>query len=257
MNLKQGREHRSISSIAASPDNNGCRKKVQRISTGSKNVDDLFWGGIETYAITELYGAAGTGKTQLCHILSVMVQQHQSVGGLNGKALYIDTDNTFRPERIVSIAQGRGFNTGSVLRNIRHAKAYTSHHQELLLQQATSIIEKDDAIKLLIIDSVIGNYRAEFLGRGNRLSQRQQKLYRFMYMLSRIGQSYGIAAVVTNQVNSGMPSPAGGNIMSCMSTYRVSLSYSGLNRIAKIVKSPYHRQINVLFKLSEKGVEDI
>src|SRR5262249_43425159 len=117
------------------------RKKNDRISTGSRSFDDLLGGGIETKAVTEVYGEFGTGKTQLCHTLCVMVQQSRTDGGLDGKALYIDTESTFRPERIVSIAEARGFDPIKCLENIIVAKAYNSAHQELVIEETGPVVE--------------------------------------------------------------------------------------------------------------------
>jgi RecA/RadA recombinase len=50
-----------------------------------------------------VFGEFRTGKTQLCHTLCVTSQLPTSMGGGNGKAAYIDTEGTFRPERVVPI----------------------------------------------------------------------------------------------------------------------------------------------------------
>jgi DNA repair protein RadA len=237
------------------------RKKEERISTGSKNLDDLFEGGIETRAITEIYGEYGTGKTQICHTLCLMVQQKKSEGGLNGKALYIDTENTFRPERIVSIAQARNLDPDKALENIVVAKAYNSAHQELIIEESGPIIDSNN-VKLLILDSAVAHYRAEFLGRAT-LSERQQKLNKFMHMLIRIAETYAVAILATNQIQSSPDTifgdafkPTGGHVVAHTSTYRVYLKRSGKNRIARMVDSPYHPEREVLFTLAEQGVAD-
>ena len=160
------------------------RKNEERISTGSKNLDDLFGGGIETRAITEIYGEYGTGKTQLCHTLCVIVNLDKPQGGLKAGALYIDTENTFRPERIVSIAQARNLDADRILDNVLVAKAYNSAHQELIIEQTGPVIDAN-GIKLIVVDSMVAHYRAEFLGRST-LSERQQKLNKFMHILLRI-----------------------------------------------------------------------
>ena len=147
------------------------RKNAERISTGSANLDELFGGGIETNAITEIYGEYGTGKTQICHVLSTMVSRPKLEGGLNAKVLYIDTENTFRPERIVSIAEARTMDPERSLEHIIVAKAYNSAHQELIIEQTGPVIE-DNNIKLVIVDSAVAHYRAEFLGRAT-LSERR------------------------------------------------------------------------------------
>jgi DNA repair protein RadA len=237
------------------------RKNEERISTGSKNLDDLFGGGIETRAITEIYGEYGTGKTQLCHTLCVIVSLDKPQGGLKAGALYIDTENTFRPERIVSIARARHLDPDRILDNILVAKAYNSAHQELIIEQTGPVIDTN-GIKLIIVDSAVAHYRAEFLGRAS-LSERQQKLNKLMHILLRIAETYGVAVVATNQIQSSPDAifgdalrPIGGHVVAHTSTYRVYLKRSGKNRIARMVDSPYHPEREVLFTLAESGVED-
>ena len=237
------------------------RKNIERISTGSKNFDELLGGGIEVNALTEIYGEFGSGKTQICHTSSVTVQQKESEGGLEGGVIYIDTENTFRPERIVSISKSRNIDYIKVLENIIVAKAFNSAHQELIIQEIGNIIESKN-IKLLVLDSAISHYRAEYLGRGT-LSERQQKINKLMHMLIRICETYKIAIILTNQIQSapdtvfGDPfKPAGGNIIAHSSTYRIYLKKAGKNRIARIVDSPYHAEIEALFSLGEEGVTD-
>lgn len=237
-------------------------RRRDRISTGSNNFDDLLGGGLETKAVTEVYGEFGTGKTQLCHTLCVMVQQDRLAGGLEAKAIYIDTENTFRPERIVSISDTRGFDPRKSLENVIVAKAYNSAHQELIIQEAGSVIE-DNNVKLIIVDSAVAHYRAEFLGRAT-LSERQQRLNKFMHILVRIAETYDVAVLVTNQIQSSPDAyfgdavrPTGGNVVAHTSTYRIYLKRSGKNRIARMVDSPYHAEREILFTLSERGISDV
>ena len=238
------------------------RKKIGRISTGSKNFDKLLGGGIETNAITEVYGEFGTGKTQLCHTACVMVQLDHSDGGLEGGALYIDTENTFRPERIDAISRARALNPTKVLDNIVVAKAYSSSHQELILSESSKIIESQD-IKLMIFDSAISLYRSEFLGLST-LSIRQQRLNKLVHTIMRIAQTHQIAVLLTNQVQSSPESgfagnafkAAGGNIFAHSSTYRIFLRKADRNRIARIVDSPNHPESEILFTIGESGISD-
>lgn len=237
------------------------RKKEERISTGSKNLDDLFEGGIEMRAVTEVYGEYGTGKTQICHTLSLLVQQTKSKNGRVNKALYVDTENTFRPERIVSIALSRNLDPDKALENIIVAKAYNSAHQELIIEQTGPIIDTNN-VKLMIVDSAVAHYRSEFLGRST-LSERQQRLNKFMHMLLRIAETYNVAILVTNQIVSSPDvifgdafKPTGGHVVAHTSTYRIYLKRSGKNRIARMVDSPYHAEREVLFRLTEQGVSD-
>jgi DNA repair protein RadA len=237
------------------------RKAVDRITTGSKNLDDLLAGGIETQAVTEFYGEFGSGKTQICHTLCVTTQIPKDKGGLGSHVIYIDTENTFRPERISEIARGRGLDSGTVLDGIVVAKAFNSSHQELIVGELGSQVRNWGA-KLVIVDSAVAHYRAEFLGRGT-LSERQQRLNRFMHSLVRTAEVYNLAVVVTNQVQSapdtffGDPTRAtGGHVVAHTSTYRIYLRKSGKNRVARMVDSPYHAEREIVFVLNEKGIDD-
>ena len=237
------------------------RQSITRIKTGCNNLDDLLAGGVETQAVTEIYGEFGSGKTQICHTLCCMVQQPVDEGGLNGNAIYVDTEGTFRPERIVSIAEARGFNPEEILQRIIVAKAYNSAHQELIIAETGKLIPKEN-IKLLIIDSAVAHFRAEFLGRGT-LAERQQRLNRSMHRLVRTAETHNVAVIATNQVHSvpdtffGDPSkPVGGHVVAHTSTYRIYLRKAGKNRIARMVDSPYHPEREIVLVLNEKGVDD-
>ena len=238
------------------------RKSIERISTGTSSLDDLLDGGIETQAITEIYGEYGTGKTQICHTLCVMAQKSKDEGGLEAGSIYIDTEGTFRPERIYTIAETRDLDPNEALENVVVAKAYNSAHQELIMENVGSVIDKTGA-KLLIVDSAVAHYRAEFLGRGT-LAGRQQRLNKFMHLLLRIAETYNVAAIATNQIQAspdtyfGDPfKPTGGHVVAHTSTYRIYLKRSGKNRIARMVDSPYHAEREVIFHLTNKGVEDV
>ena len=237
------------------------RQSIERISTSTTSLDDLLDGGIETQAITEIYGEYGTGKTQICHTLCVMVQLPKNKGGLEAGAIYIDTEGTFRPERIYHIAETRNLDPNKALENVVVAKAYNSAHQELIMEDVGSIIDKTGA-RLLIVDSAVAHYRAEFLGRGT-LAGRQQRLNKFMHLLLRIAETYNVAAIATNQIQASPDTffgdpfrPTGGHVVAHTSTYRIYLKRSGRNRIARMVDSPYHAEREVIFHLTDKGVED-
>ena len=237
------------------------RQDIGKITTGTNCLDTLFEGGIETQALTEVYGEFGCGKTQFCHTMCVMVQKSPEEGGLQGNVLYIDSEHTFRPERIVTIANAHGMDPEKVLENIIVARAYNSAHQTLILEEASNLI-KDNNIKLIVSDSAVGLFRSEYLGRGT-LAARQQKLNHFVHLLSRIAETYNCAAIATNQVMAspdvffGDPTrPVGGNVVAHTSTYRVYFKKSGKKRIARMVDSPHHPEEEVLFALGAAGVID-
>lgn len=237
------------------------RKSLLRCTTGSKALDELLLGGIETQAITEFYGEFGSGKSQICHTLCVTAQQPAEVGGLGGGVILIDTEGTFRPERVDQIARARSLNSEETLKRIAICKAYNSSHLELIVKSMGRYID-DFKAKMIIIDSIISLHRAEFAGRGT-LADRQQRLNGLMHKLVRIAEIYNVAVIVTNQVQStpdtffGDPTkPAGGNVIGHASTYRIYLRKAGTDRVAKIIDSPYHPYSDVRFTVNEKGIDD-
>jgi len=236
------------------------REKVLKIPTPSTAFNNLLGGGIETGAITEVFGMYGSGKTQLGHALAVMVQKYYP----GSAVVYIDTESTFRPERIKQIAKAHEMDEEEVLKNIRIARAFNSDHQMLLAEKVEDLIKKEGLnIKLVIVDSLTAHFRAEFIGRGT-LAERQQKLNKHMHTLAKLADVYNLAVFVTNQVMAkpdvffGDPTEAiGGNIVAHNSTFRVYLRKGKKNtRVAKLVDSPNLPEGEAVFKISEKGVED-
>lgn len=238
------------------------RERVTRLFTGSKALDDLLGGGIESHAILELIGEFGSGKTQICHTICVTVQLPIECGGLGGKALYIDTEGTFRPERITQIALALNLDPETILKNIIIGRAFNSDHQILMAEKIDEMIMEQN-FKLIIVDSLVSHFRAEYLGRES-LPERQQKLNKHLHRLLRISEIYNIPVVVTNQVVASPDvflgprnKPAGGHIVAHLSTNRVWLRKSKKNlRIAKVIDSPYLPDSECVFVISEKGIED-
>jgi len=239
------------------------RELVGKITTASKELDKLFGGGIETQAITEFFGKFGSGKTQVAHQLAVNVQLAKNKGGLEGGAIYIDTENTFRPERIQQMAKAVKLKPDDVLSNILVARAYNSDHQMLLAEKAAEMI-KEKNIKLVVVDSLTAHFRAEYTGRGT-LASRQQKLNRHMHTLQRkISDPNNVAVVVTNQVMArpdilfGDPTaPIGGHIVGHHSTFRCYLKRSkGSKRIGELIDSPNLPDGECIFEVTSDGIED-
>ena len=240
------------------------RQNVARLTTGSKAIDEILGGGLETQTITEFYGEYGSGKSQLCHQMCVNVQLSLEKGGLSGGALYVDTENTFRTERIVQMAQHLGLNPEEVVKNIIYADAYTSDHQMFLLENADKVV-KENNIRLIIVDSLTAHFRSEYLGR-EMLAERQQKLNKHMHRLIRLARAFNAVAVVTNQVMAkpdvffgDAVHPIGGHIVAHTSHTRIYLRKSsrGPTRIARLVSSPYLPEGERVFKVTENGVEDL
>jgi DNA repair protein RadA len=238
------------------------RKSLMRCSTGSRALDELLLGGIETQAVTEFYGEFGSGKSQICHTLSAIATQPTEAGGLNGGVIYIDTEGTFRPERLNQIARARQLESSFVLKNVAVCKVYNSSHLELIIKDLGKYVNDFNA-KLVVIDSIISLHRAEFAGRGT-LADRQQRLNSLLHKVIRLAEIFNIAVVITNQVQSspdtffGDPTKAaGGNVLGHASTYRIYLRKSGENRTAKMIDSPYHPYSDTKFTLNEKGTDDL
>ncbi len=238
------------------------RQEMIKITTGSKSLDNLLGGGIETQAITEMYGQFGSGKSQLAFQLSVNVQLPKERGGLEANCLFIDTENTFRPNRIIQLAEGLGLDKDKVLKNIFVARAYNSDHQMFLLEKAGDMIEENN-IKLIVIDSLTSHFRSEYMGRGE-LAPRQQKLNKHLHALQRLADAHNLAVYVTNQVQAnpailfGDPtSPVGGHIVAHQTSYRIYLrKSSGEKRIAKIMDSPDLPPGECVFRVLTEGIRD-
>ena len=240
------------------------RENVIYITTGSKNVDGLLGGkGVESKSITEAFGAFGSGKTQLGLMLAVNVQLPIEHGGANGKAVFIDTEGTFRPSRIKQMAEGIGANPEKVLKNIFVARAFNSDHQILLIDKIGEMIKNGEPIKLVIIDSLTAHFRAEFAGRG-QLTDRQQRLNRYLHNLMKLAETYNLAVYVTNQVMAnpammfGDPTTAiGGHIVGHASTYRMYLRRGKKDsRVAKLIDSPNLPDNETIFFVTTAGVRD-
>jgi len=239
------------------------RQTMLKCSTGSKNLDKLLGGGIETQAVTEFIGEFGAGKTQICLMLSIMVQLPSEKGGLNGNVVYIDTEGTFIPERVFEMAKALGLDPHKTLGNVFLARAYNSSHQCLLIEHLSKFCPENN-VKLVVVDSMIGHFRGEYIGR-ETLSERQQALNNQLHKLLRLTEAFNLPVVVTNQVQAnpaqffGDPNkPTGGNIMAHACTHRVYLRKGGKGtRIATIIDSPSLPESKVRFKITEKGIEDV
>ena len=238
------------------------RGNVGKITTGSKSLDQLLGGGVETQCILEAHGAYGSGKSQLGHQLAVNVQLPKERGGLGAKAVFIDTEQTFRPERITQMAKALELDPEKVLKNIFVARAFNSEHQVFLIEKSPEMIEKEN-IKLIVIDSLTSHFRADFVGRGE-LAARQQKLNKHLHQLQRLADAYNLAVYVTNQVMAdpsvlfGDPTRAvGGHVLAHMATYRCYLRRGKANtRICRLVDSPGLPEGEAVFKITDVGIRD-
>jgi DNA repair protein RadA len=238
------------------------RKHMLRCSTGSKELNRILGGGVETGAITELIGEYGSGKTQICYTLSVFAQRPVEEGGFGGMVCVIDTEGTFLPERVVQIAESKELDPDIILENILVARAYNSEHQITLIKNLPQVCQEND-VKLVIVDSMIGHFRGEYVGRGT-LSERQQKLGQCLGNLLRVAEAFNLSVVITNQVQAtpdvvyGDPNrPTGGHVMAHSCTHRMYLRKGKKNtRLARVIDSPYLPEEKIRFAITEAGIVD-
>lgn len=242
------------------------RSEVVYISSGSTELDKLLHGGLETGSITEIFGEFRTGKTQLCHTIAVTCQLPVENGGGGGKCIYIDTEGTFRTERLIPIAERLGLNPDTVMENISYARAKNSDHQNNLLLHASAMMS-ENKYACLIVDSATALYRTDYNGRGE-LGARQIHLAKFLRALTNLAETYGVAVVITNQVvatvdgasamfNADPKKPIGGNIIAHASTTRLYLRKGrGNTRICKIYDSPCLPESEAVFAITESGIAD-
>uniref|UniRef100_A0A1B6LH26 Meiotic recombination protein DMC1/LIM15 homolog n=1 Tax=Graphocephala atropunctata TaxID=36148 RepID=A0A1B6LH26_9HEMI len=264
--IKEACAKLSVASFLTATQVSEKRKNVFRVATGSEELDKLMGGGVESMAITEAFGEFRTGKTQLSHTLCVTAQI-PSGNYSGGKVIFLDTENTFRPDRLRPIAQRFNLNEEAVLDNILYARAYTSEHQyELLDYVAAKFHEEAGVFKLLVVDSIMALFRVDFSGRGE-LADRQQKLAQMLSRLQKVSEEYNVAVFITNQMTSDPGAtltfqadpkkPIGGNILAHASTTRLSLRKGrGETRIAKIYDSPDMPENEATFAITNGGVAD-
>ncbi|XP_064108381.1 meiotic recombination protein DMC1/LIM15 homolog [Macrobrachium nipponense] len=244
------------------------RRHIFKVSTGSAELDTLLGGGIESMAITEVFGEFRTGKTQLSHTLCVTAQLPNEAGTYTGgKVIFIDTENTFRPERLRSIADRFNLDQDAVLDNVLYTRAFTSEHQfEILDHVAAQFHEEPGIFKLLVVDSIMALFRVDFSGRGE-LADRQQKLAQYLSRLQKISEEYNVSVFITNQMTADPGAtmsfqadpkkPIGGHILAHASTTRVALRKGrGETRIAKIYDSPELPENEATFAITAGGIAD-
>lgn len=238
------------------------RKGVGKISTGAKELDDLIGGGVETESITETYGRFASGKSQLGFQLIVNVHLPKNKGGLDGSALIIDTEGTFRPERIEQIAKAAGLDPKKILEETVVVRAITTEQQILTIERVDKLIQEKN-IKLIVVDSLMALFRSEFVGRG-ALNERQGKVNQHLHKLQMLADKYKLAIYITNQVmdNPGIlfgdpTTPIGGNVLAHAATVRLYLKKSKEEkRIVRLVDSPEMPEGECVMKITPNGITD-
>ena len=240
------------------------REMVVKITTGSKNLDNIIGGGVETGAVTEVYGSYGSGKTSIAHQLAVTAQLPKEQGGADGAVVWIDSEGTLRPEFIKKLAVAKGLDPDQALKNFRGVRAFNSDHQMLLVDKIEELIKNGLNVKLVVVDSLTSHFRSEYVGRGT-LADRQQKINKHIHALLKLGNTYNIAIYITNQVMAkpdvffGDPTEAiGGHVLHHASTYRLYLRRGKKGtRVAKLVDAPALPEGEAVFIVTEEGIKDV
>lgn len=242
------------------------RQQLPRISTGSKQLDGILGGGVEAGSLTEFFGEFCCGKTQICHTMSVIAQLPNHMGGNNGRVLYLDTEGTFRPERIQQIAEERGLPPDSVMDNILVARAINSEHlMELLIEAAGHMCNSEEQFALIIVDSIMAGFRVDY--KSDEIMLRQTTLGRVLAKLQKLSEEFKVAVVLSNQVasqggyhstgRSDQPKPIGGHVIAHASTTRVALRKGpDETKIGKIYDSPYLPEGECVFGITDRGIYD-
>jgi len=236
------------------------RDSIRKISTGCSNFDSILDGGFESGAITEVYGKCGSGKTQLSHLLVVRALLEDK----NNKAIFIDTENTFRADRIKDFAEVNKVDVDDAMNRIYVSRAYNSDHQMLLVDEVEKMLQQDNTYRVIVVDSLTSHFRSEFVGRGT-LANRQQKLNKHLHQLLKIADLYNMVVLVTNQVMSdpaqyyGDPTkPIGGHIVGHNSTFRIYMRPGKAGSVyAKLMDSPNLPQLDTNFNITKEGFEDV
>ena len=236
------------------------RREVLKLSSGCAAIDELLGGGFETQSICEVYGEFGSGKTQVGHQLAVNCLLPKEQGGW-WRVFYM-TLKTHSVLKNCSNGSRVGMDPEVALERIHVARAYNSAHQMLLVDEIQRASKNID-VKLIIVDSLIAHFRAEFLGRG-MLADRQQKLNRHMKELKKLADVNNAMVLVTNQVMSkpdamwGDPTkPVGGHVVGHASTFRLYLRKSKAgSRIARLVDSPNLPEGEAKFFVTADGLRD-
>ncbi len=234
-------------------------------------IDELGVAGVRLGETVEFFGPFRSGKSQLCHQLCVTVQLPLELGGVDKKAVFVDTEGTFSPSRIKAIHANLQKELGwekkfeDVLRDITYARAYNSDHQMALVERLLELLyNRKDEYGVVVLDSATAHFRAEYAGRGT-LAERQQTINYHLSTLGRVADTYNVAVAITNQVQSnpaaffGDPTqPAGGNILGHWAFTRFYLRKSkGEKRIIRVFDSPYLPESEAVFAITPDGCVDV
>ena len=226
------------------------------LTTSSPVFDELIGGGFESGSITEIAGENGCGKTQISHQLAV-----NCVSKFNKDVIWIDTEGTFRFNRIKQMANALDIDPETILSRITVGRAFNSEHQMALTEEALTMVPN---VGLIIVDSLMAHFRSEFAGRSS-LAERQQLIGKYLSFIAKQSEIINCVAVVTNQVSAkpdavffGDPNkPIGGNVVGHTVTTRIYLRKGkDIKRTATLTKNPELPDGKIEFSIDTVGIRD-
>lgn len=243
------------------------RKRIHKVTTGSQKFDEILGGGVESGILTEVFGASRSGKTQLAHQLCINVQLPIKEGGLDEggdvpETIFIDCEGTFRPERIIEMSSAVGLKASEVLKHIQVARAHTSEHQMLLAEEAPQLI-KEKNVKLIVVDSIMAFFRAEFTK--DEIVKRQDRLNIHLNFLKNLASTFNIIVFLTNQVMADLNAlvgnatkATGGHVLTHKVQTRIYLREAReRQRMARLVDSSYLPPAQAAFYITSEGIRDL
>jgi len=245
-------------------------ENLYKIKTGSTKLDDMLGGGVQSSTLTEIFGESKSGKTQICHTLSVVAQLPLYEGDSGGKVIYIDTNGSFRPERLTPISERFELNPKYVLENIQYLREYTSdqqiEHIRNVMNEISNARFNSRPYRLMIIDSGTALFRTEY--KRTEINARQIRLGKYLELLTKLAEQFNIPVVVTNQVmasientrfsGSSPSKPIGGHTLAHSMTTRVELRYfPSSSRTASIYKSASRPEVICDFGIYADGIDNV
>eukprot|EP00048_Salpingoeca_helianthica_P018826 m.243227 g.243227 ORF g.243227 m.243227 type:complete len:358 (-) comp27182_c0_seq1:21-1094(-) len=243
--------------------------------------DGMLGNGIPLGKLTEVCGPPGIGKTQLGIQLAVDVQIPQCFSGVEGEAIYIDTEGSFVAERARDIAAGvlqhlqtvsaqpnnaehaqacAELSLAGMLSRIHLFRAHTHHELIALSFLLEDFCKEHPNVRLVVVDSIAFHFRQEFAS----MALRSRLLHGIAQTLIRLAVSHNLAVVLTNQMTTklggesrGQLVPALGESWGHMCTNRIVLSWQRGVRCATLAKSPTLPETTINYDVTPAGIRDV
>jgi len=240
---------------ARRPDYEFVRHDIRKISTGSSLFDSLLGGGLPVSCLTDVFGAAGTGKTQFCFQNAVTTCKYLEDQFEGIKVVFVDCTGSFRPERIVEIAENRSVNSKMVLENIFSISTRSASAQADVNRR----FDEDSSFsncRLLIIDDLTSNFVSDF-SKESELPARQRALSLYARRLAYLANRRGLSVLVSNSIRSRGNLGEGettGEVLSAYSLYRVHFKRVDRKRFAEIVQPSLSGE-KIEFQIGAGGVD--